>query len=257
MQPVDWSLEGRVAIVTGAAIGGIGESYAACLAAAGAAVMCADIDGERAGAVAETIRADGGTAAMCAVDITEEDSVMAMVRATVDAFGGIDILVNNAALMIQIAATPAMQFTRADWDRAFAVNVTGAWNCARAVVPDMQQRGGGRIVNQSSLGAFPAGTVYGITKLALVGLTTTLAAELGSMGITVNCIAPGITESAAGKMIAGEGSPYREMLEAQAPGIAVGQPEDLCGTLLLLTTDAGRWINGQVIHASGGLVMRP
>lgn len=254
---VDWSLAGKVAVVTGAASGGIGDAYARCLASAGAAVVCADIDGDRAAEVTAAIEADGGTATAAAVDIADEDAVAAMVADAVSAHGGVDILVNNAALMLQIAAIPALDMTRADWDRAFAVNVTGAWNCSRAVAPEMRRRAGGRIVNQASLGAFPAETVYGITKLALVGLTTTLARELGPSGVAVNCIAPGITESSAGKAIAGEGSPYRAMLEAQAPLLAVGQPEDLCGVLLLLTSPAGRWISGQVIHVSGGVVMRP
>src|SRR2546430_16542128 len=103
--------------------------------------------------------------------------------------------------MAQIVATPALENTRQDWDRAFAVNVTGAWQCAKAVVPSMRERGGGRIVNQSSAGAFPAESVYGITKIAIVGLTTTLARELGPFNITVNRNAPGITARAAGKML--------------------------------------------------------
>jgi NAD(P)-dependent dehydrogenase (short-subunit alcohol dehydrogenase family) len=254
---VDWSLQGKVAVVTGAATGGIGETYARCLATAGAAVVCADIDGDRAAGVAKAITSDGGDAVAVATDIADEAAVGAMVDEAVREFGGIDVLVNNAALMIQIAATPAMAMTRADWDRAFAVNLTGAWNCSRAVVPHMQARGSGRIVNQASAGAFPAETVYGITKLALVGLTTTLARELGPQGITVNCLAPGITESDAGKAIAGEGSPYRAMLEQMAPLKAVGQPAELCGPLLLLTSPAGGWITGQVLHVSGGFVMRP
>ncbi len=254
---VDWSLDGKVAIVTGAAAGGIGEAYARTLASAGASVVCADIQGDKAELVAKAIEADGGEARAVSVDIADEASVAAMVGDTVSAFGGVDILVNNAALMLQLAPIPAMQMSRQDWDRGFAVNVTGAWLCTKAVAPEMEKRGGGRIVNQSSLGAFPAATVYGITKLALVGLTTTMAAELGPLGISVNCIAPGITESEAGKLIAGPGTPYREMLEQQAATMAVGQPEDLAGVLLLLTSPAGRWITGQVIHVSGGVVMRP
>jgi NAD(P)-dependent dehydrogenase (short-subunit alcohol dehydrogenase family) len=254
---VDWSLDGKVAIVTGAAAGGIGEAYARCLADAGARVVCADIQGDKAELVAKSIEGDGGEALPVTVDIADEASVDSMVSATVSAFGGVDILVNNAALMLQIAPIPAMGCSREDWDRAFAVNVTGAWLCSKAVVPKMIERGEGRIVNQASLGAFPAETIYGITKLALVGLTTTLASQLGPSNIAVNCIAPGITESEAGRVIAGEGTPYREMLEQRAPMVAVGQPEDLCGALLLLTSPAGRWMTGQVIHVSGGVVMRP
>jgi NAD(P)-dependent dehydrogenase (short-subunit alcohol dehydrogenase family) len=180
-----------------------------------------------------------------------------MVEDTTRQLGGVHILVNNAALMLQIVMSTAMQFSREEWDRAFAVNVTGAWQCAKAVAPSMIERGGGRIVNQASAGAFPAETVYGITKLGIVGLTTTLARELGPHGITVNCIAPGITHSEAGKVLTPEGSAYREMLEARAALRAIGQPEELCGALLLFCSDAGGWITGQVLNVDGGFVLRP
>jgi NAD(P)-dependent dehydrogenase (short-subunit alcohol dehydrogenase family) len=105
--------------------------------------------------------------------------VAALTQRAVSEFGGIDILVNNAALMAQlVGGGSTLEFPPELWDQAFAVNVKGAWNCARAVVPEMVKRGGGSIVNQSSIGAFPAESVYGITKLAMIGLTTTLAREL-------------------------------------------------------------------------------
>jgi NAD(P)-dependent dehydrogenase (short-subunit alcohol dehydrogenase family) len=252
---VDFSLEGKVAIVTGAAAGGIGETYATVLADAGAAVVCADIDDARAAVVAKGITEAGGRAIAVAVDIADDASVPALVERTADEFGGVDILVNNAALMEQISAYPAMQFSRELWDRAFAVNVTGAWNCARAVVPSMTERGGGRIVNQSSAGAFPAESVYGITKLALVGLTTTLARELGPFNITVNCIAPGLVRSDAGLRLTPEDSPYVEMVNARAALRARGDRAELGGALLLLASPAGSWITGQVLNVDGGLVL--
>jgi NAD(P)-dependent dehydrogenase (short-subunit alcohol dehydrogenase family) len=252
---VDFSLEGRVAIVTGAAAGGIGEAYATVLAGAGASVVCADIDETRAKAVATSIGATGGRAIAIGVDIADDESVQQMVDATASELGGIDILVNNAALMEQIAGAPAMQFTRELWDRAFAVNVTGAWNCARAVAPRMAERGGGRIVNQASAGAFPAESVYGITKLAIVGLTTTLARELGPSNVTVNCIAPGVVRSEAGMRLTPDGSPYVEMVKARAALRPVGDREDLAGALLLFVSPAGSWITGQVLNVDGGLIL--
>jgi NAD(P)-dependent dehydrogenase (short-subunit alcohol dehydrogenase family) len=227
------------------------------LAGAGAAVVCADIDADRAAVVAEAIDGAGGRALAVLVDIADEAAVQTMVDDTTKAFGGVDILINNAGLMAQIVANPAMGFARDDWDRAFAVNLTGAWQCSKAVVPSMQERGGGRIVNQASAGAFPAESVYGITKLALVGLTTTLARELGPSNITVNCLAPGIVASEAGKMLTPEGSPFRDMLEQRAALRAVGEPDELCGALLLLCTPAGGWITGQVLNVDGGFVLRP
>ncbi len=253
----DFDLTGKVAVVTGASVGGIGETYAGALAAAGAAVVCADLNADGAARVASALEAEGHRALAVPVDIADERSVAAMVEAATAAFGGVDILVNNAALMAQIVANTAMEFSREAWDNAFAVNLTGAWLCSKAVVPSMIARGGGRIVNQASAGAFPAETVYGITKLALVGLTTTLASELGRSGITVNCIAPGITSSEAGKMLTPVGGAYRDMLEARAALRAVGDREELCGTLLLFCSDAGRWITGQVLNVDGGFVLRP
>jgi NAD(P)-dependent dehydrogenase (short-subunit alcohol dehydrogenase family) len=255
--PVDWSLQGKVAVVTGAAKGGIGEAYAKALADAGASVVCADINGDGAGAVADAITAKGQAATAVAVDIADEGSVAGMVATTASEYGGIDILVNNAGLMAQIVLTPASEFGRDDWDHAFAVNLTGAWQCIKAVTPSMRARGGGRIVNQASAGAFPAATVYGITKLALVGLTTTMAQELGPSGITVNCIAPGITSSDAGRMLTPPDGEFRQAIEAKAALRAVGEPEELCGPLLLLCSPAGAWMTGQVLHVDGGWVLRP
>jgi len=254
---VEWSLDGKVAIVTGAAKGGIGEAYAHTLVEAGAAVVCADIDPERANQVAESIAKQGGRALTVQVDIADESSVQAMVEETTRELGGIDILVNNAALMAQIVGTPALEYTRVEWDRAFAVNLTGAWQCCKAVAPSMQARGGGRIVNQASAGAFPAETVYGITKLALVGLTTTMARELGPMGIAVNCIAPGITTSEAGESLTPKGAEFRDAVDARAALRAIGQPSELCGALMLFVAPAGAWISGQVLNVDGGFVLRP
>ena len=253
----DFSLTGKVAIVTGAAKGGIGEAYAHALAGAGASVVCADIDRPRANDVAAGIPGAAGAAISVEVDIANEDSVAAMVADTIAEFGGVDILVNNAALMAQIVMNSATNFSRAAWDRAFGVNVTGAWQCSKAVAPSMKERGGGRIVNQSSAGAFPAETVYGITKLAVVGLTTALAKELGSYNITVNCIAPGMTQSDAGRMLTPPEGAFRQQIEARAASRATGDPDELCGALLLFCSPAGAWITGQVLNVDGGWVMRP
>lgn len=254
---VDWSLSGKVAIVTGAARGGIGEAYSHALADAGAAVVCADINPDPARRVADDIVRNGGRAITVQVDIADEASVKAMVEEATGELGGVDILVNNAALMAQIVGTPAIEYAREEWDRAFAVNLTGAWQCCKAVAPSMQARGGGRIVNQASAGAFPAESVYGITKLALVGLTTTMARELGPMGITVNCIAPGITASEAGQSLTPQGSDFRDAVDARCALRAIGEPTELCGALMLFTAPSGSWISGQVLNVDGGFVLRP
>jgi NAD(P)-dependent dehydrogenase (short-subunit alcohol dehydrogenase family) len=254
-----YRLDGKTAVVTGAGGRGnsIGRAYALGLAAAGAAVVAADLNEAGAKSVADEIKAAGGQAIGVQVDITDRGSVNAMAAAAADAFGGVDILVNNAALMMEIVRFPAMQITLEDWNKAFAVNVTGALNCAQAIAPMMIARGGGKIVNQVSGGAFPAGTVYGITKIALVGLTTTLARELGGQKICVNAIAPGNTMSDAGRALTPEDSPFVKMLESQVALRLRGEPDELVGALLLLCSPAGDWITGQVLHVDGGWIIRP
>ena len=254
-----YRLDGKVAVVTGAGGRGnsIGRAYALGLAAAGAAVVVADLNAEGAQAVASEIKSAGGKAVAVGVDITDRGSVNAMAQAAKDAFGGVDILVNNAALMMEIVRFPAMQISLEDWNKAFAVNVTGALNCAQAMAPMMAERGGGKIVNQVSGGAFPASTVYGVTKIALVGLTTTLARELGGQKICVNAIAPGNTMSDAGRALTPPDSPFVKMLEAQVALRLRGEPDELVGALLLLCSPAGDWITGQVLHVDGGWIIRP
>jgi len=253
---VDFSLDGKVAIVTGAAVGGIGEAYARALAEAGAAVACVDVNEAGASGVAEAITGDGGTAIAIGADITDDTSVKGAVDRTVAELGGVDILVNNAALMAALVAVGGViDYPREMWDTAFAVNVTGAWNCARAVVPHMQARGAGSIVNQSSIGALPAESVNGITTVAMIGLTTSLARELGPMNINVNCIAPGLTQSVAGASLTPEGSPYLEMMKTRAALKVTGEPSELCGALLLFVSPAGHWITGQVMVIDGGIVL--
>jgi NAD(P)-dependent dehydrogenase (short-subunit alcohol dehydrogenase family) len=252
-------LDHKVAIVTGAGGRGnsIGRAYALGLGRAGAHVVVADIKADGAKAVADEIVAAGGKAIGVVVDITHAESVQAMAAAAVKAFGGVDILVNNAALMAELGSLQAATISLEDWNRVMNVNVTGALLCAQAVIPLMRQRGGGKIVNQVSGGAYPAMSVYGISKLALVGLTTTLARQLGREKINVNAIAPGNVTSDAGKLLTPDDSPFIKLLEATVAMRVRGQPDELVGSLLLLCSAAGDWITGQVLHVDGGWVLRP
>lgn len=254
-----FALTNKVAIVTGAGGRGnsIGRAYAFGLANAGASVVVADLNGEGATRVADEITASGGKAIAVQVDITSPSSVKAMTESTVSAFGGIDILVNNAALMVEIGDQATINVDIDTWNKTLAVNLTGALNCAQAVVPFMQQRQGGKIINQVSGGAFPASTMYGISKLALVGLTTTLARELGPLNINVNAIAPGIVSSDAGKSLTPADAPFRQALEMACALRVDGQPDELVGALILLCSEAGGWMTGQVLHVDGGWVIRP
>ena len=226
------------------------------LANAGASVVVADLNGDGAQKVADEITGMGHKATAVQVDITDTASVEAMAAAAKAAFGGIDILVNNAALMVEIVDKPLVQTDRARFDKGMAVNVWGAINCAQVIAPHMAERGGGAIVNQVSAGAFPAQSFYGVTKIALLGATTTLATELGKQGIRVNAIGPGMTKTDAGLALTPEDSPLVQAIASRTPIQLRDTPDALCGALLLLVSEAGRWMTGQVLNVDGGWVMR-
>lgn len=254
-----YRLDGKVAVVTGAGGRGnsIGRAYALGFANAGASIVVADLNQAGAQAVADEIVAAGGKAIAVGVDVSNEEQTLAMAAAAKEAFGGVDILINNAALMVDVSYDDLETVPMDAWNKAIAVNLNGALLCARACVPSMRERGGGRIINQTSGGAFPATGLYGISKLALVGLTTSLAKRYGKDGITCNAIAPGNVKSDAGKMLVPDDSPFIQFLQMTCAIHPRGEPEELVGPALLLASEAGSWITGQVLHVDGGWVMRP
>jgi NAD(P)-dependent dehydrogenase (short-subunit alcohol dehydrogenase family) len=240
------TLNGRTAVVTGGARG-IGRAYAEGLAAEGAAVVVADIDQTAAEATAKELRAGGRSAVGLHVDISSQESTLALADAVRAEYGGAHVLVNNAAQQ------PLLEQDVDYWRSMFAVNVDGALLMAQAFAPLLIEAGWGRIVNQTSTAAFlGGGKVYAVTKLALVGLTQGLANELGDLGITVNAIAPGPTETEALRSITPEG-----VIDALTSRMAVkrmGRPEDMVGPLLFLCSDAASWVTGQVLVVDGGSV---
>jgi NAD(P)-dependent dehydrogenase (short-subunit alcohol dehydrogenase family) len=246
-------LRDRVAVVTGGA-GGIGVAYGRGLAEAGATVVLADRAGDRAGQAAAKLAADGHQALGLGVDVSDEASVAAMVDVTVERFGAVDVLVNNAALMSEIPHETRLSTMPMElWDQVLAVNLTGALLCTRAVVPHMRARGYGKVVNQSSGGAFIAGGSYGISKLALVGLTIALSRELAPFGIRVNAIAPGAVNTEAGLRASPEA--FRQMMQATVP-FPFGEPEDLVGALVFLASPASDWVTGHTLNVDGGWIPR-
>jgi NAD(P)-dependent dehydrogenase (short-subunit alcohol dehydrogenase family) len=250
-----FDLHGKVAIITGGA-GDIGTAYGRALADAGASVVLADLNDAGATKAAAGLAIEGFDAIGVAVDVADLESAHAMARAAVDAFGGVDILVNNAAIMTDLPKYGLSNMPVEEWDRVIDVNLRGPLLCTQAVLQSMTERGGGRIINGLSAGAFTAGGIYGVSKYALHGLTANLASELGSRGINVNAIAPGLVAAESGYVSLPKDSPIRTAIEAGIPGKKSGPPEDLVGTLLLLCSSAGDWINGQTISVDGGWVMR-
>ena len=255
-------LDGKVAIVTGGARG-IGLAYARRFVDEGASVMLADLD-TASGTEAATTLGGGATAAFTRTDVASPESVEETAQATADTFGGVDILVNNAALY-------------GDWDmsdqsyeylkRVFDVNLHGVWLMSRAVAPHLVARGGGRIVNQSSgaaynyrgagappdefpgLGAFN----YSQTKWGVVGLSKFMAGQLGAWNITVNVIAPGVIDTeATRKTVPPELLPTLAAQQA-VPGVLTA--DDLTGAAVFFASDEARFVTGQVLVIDGGKYM--
>ncbi len=250
-------LKDKVAIITGGAHG-IGKAYAQRFVAEGAKVVIADIDGEGAEQVAQEIRAAGGQAIGLMVDISKLALCQKMAQTTMDHFGQIDALVNNAALFSRIPMTRARfdAIPEEEWDRMFDVNVKGIWYTCRSVVPFMEARQHGRIVNVSSSTVFqsPGTRIHYISsKAAVIGFTRTLAREIGISNITVNCISPGSTLSEENP--SEETKDYRKRRVADRAIQRIQFPDDLAGAAVFLCSEDSSFITGQNLIIDGGQVM--
>ena len=234
---------------------GLGRAYVEAYAREGAAVVIADIDADAARAAEAAVGARGGRAIAIETDVADLDSVEAMVAATLDALGRVDILVNNAAIYDGIRCAPVEDLRPDEWDAVFAVNVRGTWNCIRAVVPDMKSRGAGKIINVASgtvLGGTPWMAHYVASKGAIVALSRALARELGPYGVTVNTLVPGLTDSGARK---------RWEVPDDAPRTtsspSIGRrlvPDDLVGAAIFLASPDSDMMTGQMLVVNGGTV---
>lgn len=244
---------GRIAIVTGAARG-IGEVYAQALAAEGASVVVADLNEEGGTAVAEKIVADGGTASFHTVDVSDPDSARALADFTVEKYGKIDHLVNNAAIYGGMKLDLLLTVPWDYYKKFMSVNLDGALVMTRAVWENMAAGGGGSIVNQSSTAAWVYSGFYGLAKVGINGLTQQLATELGGSNIRVNAIAPGPTDTEATKTTTPE-SMVKDMVN-RLPLKRMGTPDDMAGALLYLLSDDASWVTGQIFCVDGGQVIR-
>jgi NAD(P)-dependent dehydrogenase (short-subunit alcohol dehydrogenase family) len=245
--------DGKVAIVTGSGQG-IGEAYAKGLAREGAQVVVADLNEEQAHRVAGEITGAGGSALVQKVDVADSESTRRMAADTVSALGGIDYLVNNAAIYhgMEIHALVDVDFEY--YRKIMDVNMHGAFHCIRACYRSMADRGGGAIVNQSSTAAWMGGGYYSIAKAAINSLTVSFAAELGWRNIRVNAIAPGPTDTEATRtVVPGE---FLEPLVQSLVLKRLGQPTDLVGACLFLLSDEASWLTGQILAVDGGQTVR-
>ncbi len=248
-----FGLDERVAVVTGAG-GGLGEGICLSLAAASAAVACVDEDAGRGQARAEQVEAAGGQAIAIEADVSEAASVEAMTARVVSELGGVDILVNNAAVYPRREWTA---ITEEEWDAVLGTNLKGYFLCARAVFPSMKERGRGRIINLTSITFFVGFAFlldYVSSKGGVIGFTRALAREVGPDGVTVNAISPGAFPTDAEKIHPNPEQYNRWVLDQQSLRRR-GTPEDIGNLAVFLASDASSFITGQTIEIDGGWMM--
>jgi 3-oxoacyl-[acyl-carrier protein] reductase len=249
----DKRFNGKVAVVTGAGRG-IGEGYAKALAREGASVVVAEIDEEQGERVVKEIEADGGRALFVRTDVSSEESTAAMGATATAELGGVDYLINNAAIYGGMKLESLLTVDWSYYERFMSVNMNGAVLCTRAVYESMAARGGGAIINQSSAAAWMGAGYYGIAKLALHGITHSLANELGPRNIRVNAIAPGPTDTEATRETVGA---FIDSILATMPIKRMGTVDDMVNAALFLLSEEASYITGHILSVDGGQILRP
>jgi len=256
-----FALTGKAAVVTGGG-SGIGRATVLALAEQGAAVTIADFDAAKGEAVAAEVRAAGGKAVFVKTDVTKEADGKAMVDACVTAFGRLDVLVNNAGIVLPGTAVSTAE---ADWDKLFAVNVKGVFLCCKAAVPQMVKQGGGSIVNMASVAGLTAVKErlgYCATKGAVIAMTRALAIDHVAEKIRVNCVCPGTVHT---PLVEGYIKQYYEpqgkkredvlqMLDARQPMGRMAQPDEIASAVAYLASDAAGFITGTELIIDGGWI---
>ncbi len=247
------SLKDRVVIITGGGQG-IGRGYARHFARQGAIPVIAELNGENGENVKREVEEAGGIAYAFETDVGSMDSVSAMAEATLSATGRIDILINNAAVFSKITMAPFWELPLEEWDSAMQVNVTGSFYCARAVVPAMQEAKWGRIVNVTS-GTVALGSAnylhYITSKSAMIGMTRSMARELGPWNVTVNTFWPGIIKTEVPRPSAPDA--VFEMFREQQCLPRLTTIEDLAKPMLFLCSEEAKYMTGQIFEPDGGL----
>lgn len=244
----------KVAIVTGAGQG-IGLALAQALAAEGARVVIAEIDAAAGASAQRQIAAAGGTALFVHTDVSSEESTAAMAAATLEKFGAIDILINNAALFRDVKLQPLEEISSQEWERIMAVNLRGPFLATKAVLPQMKRQQRGKIVCMASNTVFSGGpgmAHYVASKAGVIGLTRCLAREVGALGICANVVAPGLTDTEAAQTLIP--AQRFDVVTAQR---AIGRhqlPADLVGSVLFLCSGDSDFFTGQVLNVDGGQI---
>lgn len=252
----NFSLSGKVAIVTGASRG-IGEAIARTYARAGAKVVIASRKIDGLTPVAESIRTEGGEATAIAAHMGEAVAVRALVEQTVERYGGLDIVVNNAATNPHFG--PLLTSEESMWDKTLDVNLRGYFRLSRAATPHLIARGGGKIINMASVAGFnpaPGMGLYAITKAAVIMLTRVLALELAPHNIQVNAIAPGFVKTRFSQALWGSDTTAQALIAA-TPAKRIADTDELTGLALYLASQASDFLTGQAVIIDGGMSISP
>ena len=245
-------LENKVAVITGGAQG-IGRAIALEMAREGAKVVVADLQSDKATAVASEIKALGSAALGVGVNVAEESSVKRLSEATFTEFGRIDILVNDAGIYLKSSVA---EMSEADWDRTLDINLGGNFLCCRAFVPAMRAQKSGRIISiASGIGHYGMKEFshYAASKAAIIGFVKSLARELGADGITVNAICPGSANTAMPRGHRTEEEVMQRLRSTPLPHVL--EPEDIAGPILFLASDAAAYVTGQSYNINCGTFM--
>ena len=247
-------LSGKVSIVTGGAAG-LGAAVAARFAHEGSSVVIADIDDAAGAAVAGQLRRDGHEAVFIHADISREVSVRGLTGATLARYGRIDVLYNNAAILLAGRDLPAHEIAMETWDRIIAVNLRGPFLCAKHALPAMRRQKAGSIINLASrtglFGCAPNLTAYSSSKAGIIGLTRVMAAEYGSSNIRVNCIVPGTMDTPMNRYLFADPT-VRERYRSAVPLGRFGTGDDIAGLAVLLASDESAYCSGGVYMCDGG-----
>lgn len=249
-----FDLSGKVAIITGASRG-IGESIAQRMAEAGAKIVISSRKQDALDGVAESLRAHGADVLPVAAHNGDKAALTQLVERAVAHYGGLDIIVNNAATNPHFG--PVLEAQDSMWQKTFEVNIMGTFWLVQAAVPHLRARGGGKIINVASVNGLRPGTmqgVYSATKAALINLTQTLAMELGADNIQANAIAPGLIQTKFAEAIWSNPT-LAEGVTQRAPAKRIGQPDDIAGLAVFLASAAANYATGQTFVVDGGITV--